>query len=214
MIISAVSFFFFFFFLMIRRPPRSTLFPYTTLFRSAGHIDIVLRHKVTKKLMVLEIKTTSSKTIDEARYGNSGQALGYSLIVDRIAESEELAATYEVLYLVYSSTQREWRSFVFTKNRTQRIEWLQSRLLDHAHIGTFRKISFFPKNGNSCWNFNRRCTHYGMCDMKAMQNVDFKVFNSQVHELPENMDFIFKLSELATAVLREPVQTGVSNASN
>src|SRR6266481_7934690 len=27
---------FFFFFLMIRRPPRSTLFPYTTLFRSAG----------------------------------------------------------------------------------------------------------------------------------------------------------------------------------
>ena len=28
------SVFFFFFFLMIRRPPRSTLFPYTTLFRS------------------------------------------------------------------------------------------------------------------------------------------------------------------------------------
>src|ERR1035437_10644242 len=26
----------FFFFLMIRRPPRSTLFPYTTLFRSGG----------------------------------------------------------------------------------------------------------------------------------------------------------------------------------
>src|SRR5438309_6780975 len=26
----------FFFFLMIRRPPRSTLFPYTTLFRSLG----------------------------------------------------------------------------------------------------------------------------------------------------------------------------------
>src|ERR1044071_8970820 len=34
-------FFAFFFFLMIRRPPRSTLFPYTTLFRSAvplGHL--------------------------------------------------------------------------------------------------------------------------------------------------------------------------------
>src|SRR2546430_6087133 len=27
---------FFFFFLMIRRPPRSTLFPYTTLFRSGS----------------------------------------------------------------------------------------------------------------------------------------------------------------------------------
>src|SRR6266498_1995587 len=32
--IMSYSSFFFFFFLMIRRPPRSTLFPYTTLFRS------------------------------------------------------------------------------------------------------------------------------------------------------------------------------------
>src|SRR5436853_4109454 len=45
---------FFFFFLMIRRPPRSTLFPYTTLFRSLEaeaaadvrrhHAHLVLRH--------------------------------------------------------------------------------------------------------------------------------------------------------------------------
>src|SRR3989454_592179 len=33
---------FFFFFLMIRRPPRSTLFPYTTLFRSYRRL---LRHR-------------------------------------------------------------------------------------------------------------------------------------------------------------------------
>src|SRR5437870_8260559 len=34
LVLLLVLFFFFFFFLMIRRPPRSTLFPYTTLFRS------------------------------------------------------------------------------------------------------------------------------------------------------------------------------------
>src|SRR2546422_9190580 len=32
--VSNLNVFFVFFFLMIRRPPRSTLFPYTTLFRS------------------------------------------------------------------------------------------------------------------------------------------------------------------------------------
>src|SRR6266540_5952663 len=32
---------YFFFFLMIRRPPRSTLFPYTTLFRS-GYAEYVV----------------------------------------------------------------------------------------------------------------------------------------------------------------------------
>src|SRR5256885_9823494 len=33
---------FFFFFLMIRRPPRSTLFPYTTLFRSNALLSSAL----------------------------------------------------------------------------------------------------------------------------------------------------------------------------
>src|SRR5256885_14580505 len=39
----SLAFFFisFFFFLMIRRPPRSTLFPYTTLFRSSAPAVIV-----------------------------------------------------------------------------------------------------------------------------------------------------------------------------
>src|SRR3712207_8469691 len=32
-----------FFFLMIRRPPRSTLFPYTTLFRSGGRQRVISR---------------------------------------------------------------------------------------------------------------------------------------------------------------------------
>src|SRR6266487_5990006 len=35
LMLSTCSIFCFFFFLMIRRPPRSTLFPYTTLFRPA-----------------------------------------------------------------------------------------------------------------------------------------------------------------------------------
>src|SRR4051794_41371766 len=35
----------FFFFLMIRRPPRSTLFPYTTLFRSVHAAQPVVEHE-------------------------------------------------------------------------------------------------------------------------------------------------------------------------
>src|SRR5215813_15530755 len=42
--VDSLLFFFFFFFLMIRRPPRSTLFPYTTLFRSLdAHRAFLLR---------------------------------------------------------------------------------------------------------------------------------------------------------------------------
>src|SRR5260221_14209948 len=42
----------FFFFLMIRRPPRSTLFPYTTLFRS---VSLAGTHpRLRRKLVQLE----------------------------------------------------------------------------------------------------------------------------------------------------------------
>src|SRR5260221_6060388 len=39
MLLDAVDLLVYFFFLMIRRPPRSTLFPYTTLFRSMRRCD-------------------------------------------------------------------------------------------------------------------------------------------------------------------------------
>src|SRR5260221_12876665 len=39
-----------FFFLMIRRPPRSTLFPYTTLFRSMQHVPAVDREAFAAEL--------------------------------------------------------------------------------------------------------------------------------------------------------------------
>src|SRR6266702_6472118 len=44
------SFYFFssFFFLMIRRPPRSTLFPYTTLFRS-GVLALQIAHLMRRQ---------------------------------------------------------------------------------------------------------------------------------------------------------------------
>src|SRR2546426_7198070 len=35
----------FFFFLMIRRPPRSTLFPYTTLFRSGDYLVVTIQNR-------------------------------------------------------------------------------------------------------------------------------------------------------------------------
>src|SRR5690242_21839414 len=49
------SFFFLFFFLMIRRPPRSTLFPYTTLFRSGPQEGEVPHHLPGKTPFIDEL---------------------------------------------------------------------------------------------------------------------------------------------------------------
>src|ERR1035438_10738480 len=51
---------FFFFFLMIRRPPRSTLFPYTTLFRSGSTFCLVckIRPKPSQHWTPIDRKST------------------------------------------------------------------------------------------------------------------------------------------------------------
>src|SRR2546422_9314383 len=50
--LSSLFFLVFFFFLMIRRPPRSTLFPYTTLFRSViSNVDEEARFPQAVQMM-------------------------------------------------------------------------------------------------------------------------------------------------------------------
>src|SRR5690348_17698037 len=61
----SVFFFLFFFFLMIRRPPRSTLFPYTTLFRSNWKMN--LNHQEAVVLVQKLAWTLSDKRHDYAK---------------------------------------------------------------------------------------------------------------------------------------------------
>src|SRR5574340_977072 len=66
--------FVFFFFLMIRRPPRSTLFPYTTLFRSVrvtGTVDDVRPYLDAASLVVVDRKST--------RLNSSHQKISYAV---------------------------------------------------------------------------------------------------------------------------------------
>lgn len=175
-------------------------------FYHAGHIDIILRNKKTGRYLVLEIKTTAIRNVDEAQYGNSEQPLGYSLILDTIVKDLNATNSFEVLYLVYSSTLRSLVPLHFTKNRSERVEWLQDLLLDHSTISTYRKLGYFPKRGKACWTFSSRCAFYGMCDLAAYKRSDnFKVFDRSTMDLPEKVDFEFTLGDITRALLMDKV---------
>src|SRR5260221_11195608 len=54
-----------YFFLMIRRPPKSTLFPYTTLFRSHDALPISSRRRHTRSLCDWSSDVCSSDRSEE-----------------------------------------------------------------------------------------------------------------------------------------------------
>src|SRR3712207_9026565 len=84
----------FFFFLMIRRPPRSTLFPYTTLFRSpftavafvlgaitsaiAGNIGMRIATKANGRTAIAAKEGGLAKALDVAFSG--GAVMGLSVV--------------------------------------------------------------------------------------------------------------------------------------
>src|SRR5260221_14754184 len=87
----------FFFFLMIRRPPRSTLFPYTTLFRSLGRP----MHR-TQGLGQISAQDQLQKQADEAaaRLSMHEQCIRQGRLLDR--KSTRLNSSHTVIsYAVF-----------------------------------------------------------------------------------------------------------------
>src|SRR3712207_9126848 len=91
-------------FLMIRRPPRSTLFPYTTLFRSRSYLSAAREVALTKPIIV--IKAGRTEAAGKAAASHTGSLTGSGEVLDaafarsgvlRVGEISELFAMAEVL---------------------------------------------------------------------------------------------------------------------
>src|SRR2546421_3093192 len=69
-----------FFFLMIRRPPRSTLFPYTTLFRSSdGSRSSVHPFALTRAARVMMTWTVATQDRKSTRLNSSHDQISYAV---------------------------------------------------------------------------------------------------------------------------------------
>src|SRR5437868_8995268 len=83
-----------FFFLMIRRPPRSTLFPYTTLFRSHTEIEPEAHHlqHLVQNHRVIEVRSEEHTSELQSRFD-----LVCRLLLEKKKNKEEVSiATHSV----------------------------------------------------------------------------------------------------------------------
>ena len=163
----------------------------------SGHIDEVLQHRETGRFLVKENKTTGFKNVDPSLYGNSDQALSYSIVIDMLGGTE-----YEVLYTIYSASDQRWIQIPFPKTALKKAEWLQDQLLIHNQIEQYSELKFFPKRGRSCFSFMRRCEYYESCDLNFST-----VFGKEFADLPaiasaadieklEHIDYFTTLSQI------------------
>lgn len=156
-------------------------------FRYRGFVDVVLRHKVTGELMVLELKTTKFSRVDEAQYKNSAQAIGYSIVLDAIAAGQ---SDYKVLYLIYKSTTCEFEPMVFRKSYSQRAIWIQQLIMDVQLVEYYEASGMYPMHGESCYDFFRPCDYFGVCGLSTD-----KLVNLNKPYVPED-DFMLELNLL------------------
>src|SRR5947209_12223224 len=86
-------FFFFFFFLMILRPPRSTLFPYTTLFRSPGQEKkgVSLSRRISDA-RVLSFRVVRDLIVVPLERGVEAELVGLTGAEDQRSEAADAAA--------------------------------------------------------------------------------------------------------------------------
>src|SRR3712207_8246744 len=92
-----------FFFLMIRRPPRSTLFPYTTLFRS--HISEIVSRRIEDPAEVLKI----GQEVDARVIGIDKERKRISLSRSEEHTSELQSRQYLVCRLLLEKNQKSTR---------------------------------------------------------------------------------------------------------
>jgi hypothetical protein len=163
-----------------------------------GHIDAVLWSPSRKQFMVLELKTTGFNTVDDAQYKNSAQAIGYSLVVDVLADAMQAdAGNYQVLYVVYKAGAGEWEALPFVKSRQQRASWLFQLRLDCSIIQMYRDVNHFPTYGESCYHFFRQCEFFGICDIKSnIEALAANIWETSADTEIAGVDFYFDINEI------------------
>lgn len=133
-------------------------------FKYRGFVDVVLQHKITGKVLVLEVKTTSATSVNPAQYKNSAQAIGYSIVLDAIFPE---LSSYEVLYLAYQTKSESYIQLPFEKSYYSRALWIQELLLDIDTIKMYEESTIYPMHGESCFNWYRECEYYGTCTLST-----------------------------------------------
>src|SRR5258708_15044755 len=94
---------------MIRRPPRSTLFPYTTLFRSSSQMVQAERSVVVSTFEETDVANITARTIQN---DNECRDVGDVCLFEGRSEEHRLNSSHQIIsYAVFCLKKKTDRTF-------------------------------------------------------------------------------------------------------
>lgn len=184
-----------------------------------GHIDVLMRHKITGIPKVIEIKTTVLQTVHPSVYSNSNQVKGYSLAVKYLQFAGMLATTdkVDVDYYVFKAGKGEWESpLMFSYSNLDVIAYIKDIRTKLEVTKLYAKLDNYPMNGSACNNFFRACEFYNFChwpEHRFEKEQKFKQSTSNIFKV--NHDEFIKFEEWlheGIIMIAEDTQTFVSES--
>src|ERR1041385_8076879 len=115
---------------MIRRPPRSTLFPYTTLFRSVSNMEEIVRLST----IIENLLTLSKADLDQHQL--QLEEISLNEILSELNEDGEILGLKKQISVEFCQYEK-----IFIKGDRLRLRQLFLNLLDNA-------IKYTPEKGN------------------------------------------------------------------
>lgn len=134
-----------------------------------GYIDLVLVHKGSGQIKVVEVKTTASSVVAPSMYANSLQSVGYLLALEKAGLQEITQFTVDYLVCQANKKLPEWQIFPFLKGEEDKKRFLKHQVAKGKQIDLFTSLDYFPREDTACRKYGRDCEYFGgACNRKDL----------------------------------------------
>ncbi len=156
-----------------------------------GYIDILMQHKLSGELLVVDAKTSNARYTNPAKYQNSAQAISYSIVIDAIFSN---TSGFNVLYFEYLTGLNKFEHHLFYKDYLERATWIRDILIDCEIMNLYSRWDSWPKNGNACTNYGRTCEFIDNCMMETANLIGSNIITKDAIELDKEANKTYDIN--------------------
>lgn len=163
-----------------------------------GYVDLVLQNLYDDSILVVDLKTSGAKYTSPAKYQNSAQNIGYSLVLETILPGMQ---SFNVMYYEYLTSINKYVAHDFLVDPLDRAIWIRDLLMECDVMQFYDNNEDWPKHGESCISYNRPCNFLDNCTtpLSMLIGTDVEERDGKEIDREQNYDIEVNLLSLIEA---------------